>query len=559
MASTFKHFIFTNLGVGIRDELWLLYRVEIFLNTLVVSMAAQQNKGFEWIIFYDEALPVVFLRRVSEACASSGLCFRLVSVTDYSLIGRAVSSIIETVDEPLITSRIDDDDLLHCQAIDLVQRSAEAVVASGGIALISLQDGMEFLPADGVCRPVSYESIALGLSIVDASSGSRKISVTHFAHHVILDNLKNKHEDVIYAPIKHEEPLYLYTKHTLSDSYYFGARARVLADEKTQPLEDLPCLSKFGLDAERLSYLALLLRQAPLGMPHKYLEKLGAVRNALRGMQEPDSETADILLSRKRKLESKAVRPNPTSGAKRKVRVAILGSCVSRDFFEIQKGALDNFEICFYMARSSVVSYMSLPVTDPSLDVIGDGFEARRSQWDCKKTHWQLLERSRPDIVLVDFIDERIGLIRHQGAIVSASGPNLEAFQKRGSVEILRPWSSEVTALRNWALPMFVDKLVAICPNIFLHRATWAERYIGEDRSLLDFKGGKFETLIELNNSILLPMFSQIDEMAAPIEMIGGIEAGLVAGGDHKWSLCPYHYDAGYYKGLAKQLKARIG
>ena len=555
----FKHLIFTNLGVGIRDELWLLYRVELFLNTALISLAAQHNKEFEWHIFYDEKLPAIFLKRVSDACASSGLSVRLLAVNDYSLINESVRLLLDEHSCPVITTRIDDDDLLHVEAIGLIQSNARPVLDDNGIALISLTDGVEFLPADGLCRPVCYESIALGLSIVDASRGGDRLSVTYFAHHLILKTLKQKYNDARYLPIKYEEPLYLYTKHALSDSYYFGARARVLGDEKTRRLENVSFLNKFGLSSDRLSYLAKLLKQAPLGMPHKYLEKLGDVRKSLKSLSDLDSGDAEELLAKKRRLESRAVRTNPTSDRTKKIRVAILGSCVTRDLFEFQAGALADYEICFYMARSSVISYMSPPVVDPSLTVVGDGFEPVRSRWDLEKKHWLLLERSRPDIVIVDFIDERIGLIRDKGAIVSASGPNIKTFERRGELEIIRPWSSDAVALRSWALPMFMDKLISICQNVFIHKAVWAEKYIANSNVAHSFFGGEFEKLIELNNSILTSMFSQLDEIVAPVEMIGGMEVGLIAGGSHKWSLCPYHYDGGYYKTVAKQLKARVG
>lgn len=492
----FKHLIFTNLGVGIRDELWLLYRVELFLNTALISLAAQHNKEFEWHIFYDKKLPAIFLKRISDACASSGLSVRLLAVNDYSLINESVRLLLDEHSCPVITTRIDDDDLLHVDAIGLIQSNARPVLDGNGIALISLTDGLEFLPADGLCRPVSYESIALGLSIIDARASSDRLSVTYFAHHVILDTLKKKYNDAQYIPIKHDDPLYLYTKHTLSDSYYFGARARVMGDDKAQRLESVSFLGNFGLSFDRLTYLSQLLKQAPLGMPHKYLEKLGNVRNSLKAMTDLEAGDAKELLAQKRRLENRAVRTNPTSGQTRKIRVAILGSCVSRDLFEFQAGALADYEICFYMARSSVVSYMSPPVIDPSLTVVGDGFEAVRSRWDLEKKHWVLLEHSRPDIVVVDFIDERIGLIRDKGAIVSASGPNIKTFERRGELEVIRPWSSDAVALRSWALPMFMDKLMSICQNVFIHKAVWAEKYIADSNVAHSFLGGNSKSLL---------------------------------------------------------------
>lgn len=53
----FKHFIFTNFGIGIFDELWILCRLEIFKNTVLLTLENQSNRNFEWVvspIHYDE-------------------------------------------------------------------------------------------------------------------------------------------------------------------------------------------------------------------------------------------------------------------------------------------------------------------------------------------------------------------------------------------------------------------------------------------------------------------------------------------------------------------------
>ncbi|WP_241152850.1 DUF6270 domain-containing protein, partial [Pseudomonas viridiflava] len=93
------------------------------------------------------------------------------------------------------------------------------------------------------------------------------------------------------------------------------------------------------------------------------------------------------------------------------------------------------------------------------------GSEDKRAAYDLAKNHWADLETSRPDIILIDFIDERIGLIQHHGSIFSASGPVIKAFERAGiEYEIKRPWRREVKALREWALPAFLEKASSICP-----------------------------------------------------------------------------------------------
>jgi hypothetical protein len=564
MNKQLKHYIFTNFGIGIKDELWLTYRLEIFLNTVFPTLSNQSNKNFEWIIFADINLPIIYLRRLQDAITKSQLNARITQVEDYSLVSREISEVIydETADT-LITSRIDDDDCIHKDVIELIQDNALNAESEEEILVISLNNGIEFLPSDNCYRNVKYDTLALALTLVDRSSGVKDKSITQYAHHLVVKTLEKQGIKSKHVSLNKPYPLFLYTKHPLSDSYFFGARARILGDTEKKVGFDTDVFRDYGLTKENLDYLGTMLRQSPIGMPHKYLEKLGNLRNQIkhehRNPSEQSAQDLEYLTARKERFERRAVRPNPVNGTTDKIRVAILGSCVTRDLFEFQKSALDNFEICFYMARSSVISYMAMPSTDPRVRILGEGFEDKRARYDLCKDHWAELERSRPDIILVDFIDERIGLIQHNGSIFSASGPMIKAFERANiEFEIKRPWSTEMKTLREWAIPAFLEKASSICQNIFVHKAVWATTYRDKKNDVVSFENSEFSKLIDLNNEILNNMIVPLEDSPTAVEQIGGLESGLMAGGDHKWAFCPYHYTSAYYKTVAKQLLARI-
>ncbi|WP_434601320.1 hypothetical protein J3P91_18040 [Pseudomonas sp. Z4-7] len=563
MNKQLQHFIFTNFGIGIKDELWLTYRLEIFLNTVFPSLANQNNKNFEWIIFADINLPIVHLRRLQEAILKSQLTARIIHVEDYSLVSKEISGILNNVSaDILITSRIDDDDCIHQDVIRLIQDSAVNAESAEQVLVISLNNGIEFLPSDNCYRAVRYDTLALALTLVDRSPGTKEKSITQYAHHLVVKTLQKQGIPSKHISINKPYPLYLYTKHPLSDSYFFGARARILGDTEKKIGFDPTLFKNYGLTRQSLDYLGAMLRQSPIGMPHKYLEKLGNIRNQIKHENQNTSEQSiqnlKFLTARKERLERRAVRPNPTNGKKEKIRVAILGSCVTRDLFEFQKDALENFEVCFYMARSSVISYMGMPNTDPRIKISGEAFEDKRARYDLNKNHWAELEQSQPDIVLIDFIDERIGLIQHNGSIFSASGPTIKAFERANiDFEIKRPWSAEIKTLREWAVPAYLEKVSSICQNIFVHKAVWANTYRDKDNNIASFESSEFAKLIELNNEILNNMIVPLEDSPTAVEQIGGIESGLIAGGDHKWAFCPYHYTSAYYKTVAKQLLAR--
>lgn len=557
-----KHLIFTNLGIGIFDELWLLYRFEIFENTLLPSMENQTNKEFEWIIFIDKRLPEIFRKKIEGIQVKSDLFIKIIEVDDYSAISEETNKIIDNIDiDCLMTSRIDDDDCLHKSALELIKNKATNNVHKETISVISLKNGMEFLPSDNMMRPVDYETLALGLTLVDHTQSKKKKSVTHYAHHLILETLQKQGVKPKFFSIEGDYPLYLYTKHPLSDSFFFGARARILSDTKKISFDSFRFFDSYGLSIKNVKYLSLLLKKSPIGMPHKYLQKLGEIRTALKLNKDKDDNSIELktLEARKIRYENVAVRPNPNKNSENnKIRIAIFGSCVSRDLFEIQKDLLSRYEVCFYSARSSIVSYMSLPNTCNKLQVTEKGFEPKRAVYDLEKSHWTEFELSKPDIVLIDFIDERIGLIKYNGSIFSASGPIIKSFERANiSFEILRPWDAEIRKNRLWALKYFLERIRAICPNILIHKAGWAENYYDENNNVCSFVGSKFERLIELNNSILNELFHSIDKSDIPIDFVGG-EVGMISANIHKWGFSPIHYDEKYYKTLANQLVVRV-
>lgn len=564
-----KHFLFTNFGVGITDELWLNYRLDIFINTAIPSIIAQSNQNFEWHIFIDGR--ILGCHRVKLENVKRRLDnLHIHEVFDYSRISREITRITSASDcKTLLTSRLDDDDCLHVEAIDFIQKSAKISLISSEVAIIALKNGIEYLPTDKIARPTAYESLALGLTLADRSTDSTKRCINHYAHHMIIETLKKQGVKADYVGIERDFPLYIYTKHQLSDSYYFGARARILGSENTfQPTQEL--LDQFGLSPENANNLQTILRDAPVGMPHKYLEQLANIRrdittanshaDSTKDLSPSATEALSFLLARQKRLENQATRQNPSRNNGAKIRVAILGSCVTRDLFEIQKASLSRFEVCFYNARSSMVACLSTPNTDPRLRIPNDGFESKRAIFDLQKSIWDHLEASRPDIVVVDLIDERIGLIQHRGAIFSASGPMIKAFERANlEVDIVRPWNEVATKLRKWAAPHFLERIQKICSTIFLHKAKWAETYLDIDGTKKSFERSQFSRLIELNNSILDAAFLDLEDSMVAYENIGGIEVkSFNAGGKHLWAFCPYHFDEAYYKALSKQLLARV-
>jgi hypothetical protein len=565
--SCIKQYIFTNFGVGIKDDIWLAYRIELLINVTAASLLFQSHKVFTWCIFIDEDLPYIYKARLFDLAAKSEMPLVLVCpVQGYSEIQNAIALILKesSIDEPILTTRIDDDDALNIKAIEQIQKSAMKSISSNEeIALIALTNGFEWLPSEQAFRKVSYDSLALGLTLLSRRS-AKVHSITQLAHHSALTTLQTLQPKATYIPIDIDGAGYLYTKHPLSDSYYIGSRARILQDANTFGVDGVE-LRIFGLNLVVINYLKQVFSESPFGMPHKYLAKLGELRNELKLRQlidHPDSASNNdqsILLAKIDWYQKNATRKNPSLKNK-KTRLAIIGSCVSRDLFAQRPELLEKFELVCYLARQSVISYTSSPCYEPSVrNRISDtGFEDRRAQWDMDKSHWDVLEAARPDVIMIDFIDERIGLIFHNGSIVTPSGPIIKAFDKSNTLyEVVRPWDKRTKKLREWAVREFLIRCYSIADNIIIQKAGWAQEYIDGEKEIKSFLDTKYKTLVGLNSTILDDIFRSASMSDIPHEVIGGGEL-MRGGGGHLWSFCPYHYDDAYYKQLSKDLMRRV-
>jgi hypothetical protein len=227
-------------------------------------------------------------------------------------------------------------------------------------------------------------------------------------------------------------------------------------------------------------------------------------------------------------------------------RIAILGSCVTREIFEFPGVGVDSCSIVHYGARQSICSAMS-PPPQTDLQIGTSTFEERRSNWDATKSHWNLLELARPEWIIVDFIDERLGLLKYQDAYLTASVPIVRRMAVISpSTPVLRPWSPEVMALRRRCLVPFLAKALEICPNVLIHRVSWAERYLDQDGQLQHISSTKFARQVELHNSVLADLYRAIEDCEVPVRWLN--HGPIYAGGKHRFEFSPIHYDCHYFE-----------
>jgi hypothetical protein len=223
------------------------------------------------------------------------------------------------------------------------------------------------------------------------------------------------------------------------------------------------------------------------------------------------------------------------------MKIAIFGSCVSRDAFAFAPGTdLASVE---YFARSSMASaFHPVPVGDPWLSAMGrieSAFQRRMVECDLRKTAKQRLLASSADLVLVDLIDERFDLIALSDSYATRSEEFSEmgldpagfgAVIRAGSSERMRLWRERARAM-----------LQGIGPKrIVLNEAYWA-------RELADGRRMKRRWRIDRANDRLREMHAFL--------RAGGVERTITYPGEllradagHKWGLSPFHFIADFYK-----------
>ena len=104
-------------------------------------------------------------------------------------------------------------------------------------------------------------------------------------------------------------------------------------------------------------------------------------------------------------------------------RIAILGSCITRDLWPIRGGGAEKL---LYVSRTSFPSMFSKPVAGfrPQDSLPGDLHQHEHAALiaDLRKTVLSRLVAYRPTHLIFDFIDERFDLLATDGALANCSG-----------------------------------------------------------------------------------------------------------------------------------------
>jgi len=242
-------------------------------------------------------------------------------------------------------------------------------------------------------------------------------------------------------------------------------------------------------------------------------------------------------------------------------RVAIFGSCVTRDLFEYPRLRPT---LALYAARSSVISTTAPAVAIGAHEVtLKSKFQKRCVLVDFQKSFWRQLKEVRPDWLVVDLVDERFDLLRTNGSFVTRSS----AFEAAGLGSLDRyDWqpverhSEDGLALFDDASKRFVHRATQTVPpeRIVLHRARWLTRYREGDR-IEDFPADRRRFADWMNQTLERGYEALAEQLGRSCAEVDLDPRRYAADAAHRWELEPFHYEPAYNEAAIARLSALFG
>lgn len=245
-----------------------------------------------------------------------------------------------------------------------------------------------------------------------------------------------------------------------------------------------------------------------------------------------------------------------------KLRIAILGSCVTRDAFGFFPQ--DDVEITVFIARTSFISLYSppLPIALDKSDIAAEtNFERNCIHADLFKTSLPRLQTAEFDYLLLDFMEERHNLLKCGETYILDTLP----LRESGVIDRLPPFievdrlDGATTKLWNVTAARFIDFLGTLglsAGRVILHESGFARRYrLGDE----DFDFTEFEEHSYDQYGALLNRYHAHFAAALPGLRRIAIEPELFIGnGVHKWGRAPFHYIDAYYARFLEKFRAIV-
>lgn len=232
--------------------------------------------------------------------------------------------------------------------------------------------------------------------------------------------------------------------------------------------------------------------------------------------------------------------------------LTILGGCTTRDVLEC---APNNFELSEYFARTSIISMMSIAADiDHSLIDLSSSFQKKCVMRDISKTFFSELEKKRGQYIAIDFISERLNLVKVGDSYITRSNELVKSkvLGKLKDYQIVKKLDDSVQKLWKENALQFFQKLKGYFGNnIIIHKTKWRHHYLDTDGAVQAFPNVEE---IELRNEELDNYYTFVEKHFPEFIFIDMTDNRYYASASHKWGLAPYHFEDHYYHSLLQKL-----
>lgn len=247
------------------------------------------------------------------------------------------------------------------------------------------------------------------------------------------------------------------------------------------------------------------------------------------------------------------------------LRIAIVGSCITRDLWPIRGSGASGL---LYVSRSSFPSLFAPPVRhfagaqSPPGDLHAHEHAALVA--DLTKTAVRRLVAFQPTHIIVDLIDERFDLLSVGEALITHSAelersgylgqPALQGARTipRLSAACDRLWRDGVGRFAALVRGTHLRHAQTI-----LHSARWAEAQRAPDGELTPVRDVQLlsgrPVEIAPYNALLERQEAVFEAVMSPLTRLESATQRL-ADPSHQWGLSPFHYTAEYYADVRRQL-----
>lgn len=207
---------------------------------------------------------------------------------------------------------------------------------------------------------------------------------------------------------------------------------------------------------------------------------------------------------------------------------------------------MSRFGSDYYLARQSWISAFSKPVAPPRYE-LASKFQARMVDFDFRSMGKRLIGGDRAlasDVILLDLVDERLGVIPLNGTYITWSGE----MRRAGLVSSgdLRKWIKFGTdkhfALWSNAAEKMCAALEPVMDRVFVLGAKFAAKSIEGDT--IDGPSGR--SIAEWN-AMYDRYFGKLEDLGFTV--LHQNPEVCVSTTEHLWGIAPYHYvDRAYFE-----------